>query len=47
MVYDDGRVRIVAQDLAPGPYEVKMDETFTTVVADGRNKGAAVFFRID
>jgi hypothetical protein len=26
---------------------VKMDETFTTSVADGRNKGAAVFFVVD
>jgi len=43
-VYDDGQVKIVAQYLAPTTYEVMMDETFTTLVADGKNKGGAVFF---
>jgi hypothetical protein len=43
-VYDSGTVKIVAQYLSPTAYEVKMDETFTTTVADGTNKGAAVFF---
>lgn len=46
-VYDSGTVKIVAQYLAPTTYEVKMDETFTTTVADGTNKGAANFFAIE
>ena len=45
-VYDSGTVKIVAQYLSPTTYEVKMDETFTTV-ADGTTKGAAVFFVLD
>jgi hypothetical protein len=46
-VYDSGTVKIVAQYLSPTTYEVRMDETFTTAVADGTNKGAAVFFVLD
>jgi hypothetical protein len=46
-VYDSGAVKIVAQYLSPTTYEVKMDETFTTTVADGTNKGAAVFFLVN
>jgi hypothetical protein len=46
-VYDSGTVKIVAQYLSPTTYEVKMDETFTTAVADGTNQGAANFFAID
>jgi hypothetical protein len=46
-VYDSGTVKIVAQYLSPTTYEVKMDETFTTTVADGTNKGASVFFVLD
>ena len=46
-VYDGGTVKIVAQYLSPTTYEVRMDETFTTTVADGTNKGAANFFAID
>ena len=46
-VYDSGLVKIVAQYLSPTTYDVKMDETFTTTVADGTNKGAANFFAID
>jgi hypothetical protein len=46
-VYESGTVKIVAQYLLPTTYEVKMDETFTTTVADGTNKGAAVFFVVD
>ena len=46
-VYDSGAVKIVAQYLSPTTYDVKMDETFTTTVADGSNKGAAVFFVVD
>lgn len=43
-IYDSGRVRIVAQYLAPGSHEVKMDETFTTEIATTGGKGAAAFF---
>jgi hypothetical protein len=46
-VYDSGAVRIVAQYLSPTTYEIRMDETFTTVVAAGANKGAAVFFVVN
>ena len=44
-VYDNGTVKIVAQYLSPTTYEVRMDETFTTTVADGANKGAAILLR--
>ena len=43
-VYDGGTVKIVAQYLSPTTYDVRMDETFTTTIADGTNKGAAVFY---
>jgi hypothetical protein len=46
-VYDGGTVKIVAQYLSPATYEVRMDETFTTIVADGTNKGAAVFYLVE
>jgi hypothetical protein len=46
-VYDSGAVKILAQYLSPTNYEVKMDETFTTIVADGTNKGAAVFYLVE
>jgi hypothetical protein len=46
-VYDSGEVRIVAQYLSPTTYEVKMDETFTTLIANGANKGAAAFFVVN
>jgi hypothetical protein len=43
-IYDNGQVKIVAQYLAPATYEVKMDETFTTEIADGKNNAGAFFF---
>lgn len=46
-VYDDGKVKIVAQYVTPTTYEVKMDETFTTVVSDGKNAAGAFFFTGD
>ena len=46
-VYDSGMVKIVAQYLSPMTYEVRMDETFTTTVADGTTKGAANFSAIE
>jgi hypothetical protein len=46
-IYDNGQVKIVAQYLEPKTYEVKMDETFTAVVDDGKNRTGAVFFAGD
>jgi len=43
-VYDNGKVKVLAQYLTPNTYEIKMDETFTTVIADGTNTGGAVFY---
>ena len=43
MVYDNGQVKVVAQYLDPRTYEVKMDETFTTEIGDGRNRAGAIF----
>jgi hypothetical protein len=46
-VYDSGAVKILAQYLSPSTYEVKMDETFTTTIANGTNKGAAAFYLVE
>jgi hypothetical protein len=46
-IYDDGKVKIVAQYLEPTTYEVKMNETFTTEVAGGKTKAGAFFFAGD
>ncbi len=46
-VFDNGDVKIVAKYLTPGDLEVKMDESFHTVIHDGKNTGAACFFLID
>jgi hypothetical protein len=43
-LYDNGRVKIVAQYLSPTTYEVKMDETFTSRIATRDGAGAAHFF---
>jgi hypothetical protein len=45
-VYDSGRVKIVAQYLAPGTHEIKMDETFSTEIATAGGNGAAAFFTV-
>lgn len=45
-IYDGGRVKVGAQYLVPGTHEVRMDETFTTEIADGKGKGAAVFYAV-
>ncbi len=42
-VYDDGVVEINARYLVPGSNETVMNETFKTVISDGK-KGAASFF---
>jgi hypothetical protein len=44
-VYESNAVKILAQYLDPKTYEVKMDETFTTTMGDGRNSGGAFFYR--
>jgi len=46
-IYDNGKVKILAQYVTPATYEVKMDETFETVIADGKNDGGAFFFSGD
>lgn len=43
-LYDDGQVKILAQYLTPSADEVRMSETFTTRIADGKNGGGAFFF---
>jgi hypothetical protein len=44
-VYDNDQVKILVQYLSPTTFELKMEETFTTTVADGKNAGRAAFFR--
>jgi hypothetical protein len=44
-VFESGRVRILAQYLAPGTFEVKMDEYFESAINDGLNQAGAHFFR--
>jgi len=44
-VFESGRVRILAQYLAPGTFEVKMDEYFDSAINDGLNQAGASFFR--
>jgi len=44
---DNGKVKIVAQYVEPKTYEVKMNETFETEIADGKNIAGAFFFSGD
>ena len=44
-IYDDNSVEVIARYLDPNRYEVKMDETFKTVMNDGENEGAAFFYK--
>lgn len=46
-VFESGSVRILAQYLDPKTLEIKMDETFTTRIADGTNDGGAYFYRLN
>ena len=46
-IYDDNKIRIIAQYVTPNTYETKMDESFYTVINDGKNKGAAYFYLKD
>lgn len=43
-VSDDNKVRIVARYLNPISYKTIMDESFYTVINDGKNDGAAFFY---
>jgi hypothetical protein len=36
-----------AQYLAPGALEIKMDETFSMLIADGNCKGGAIFYQVE
>ena len=46
-IYDNNKIRIIAQYVTPNTYEIKMDESFYTVINDGKNKGAAYFYLKD
>ena len=41
------KVKILAQYMDPRTYKVRMDETFTTTIADGANGGGAFFYRLE
>ena len=44
-IYEDNFVEIIARYLDPKSYEVKMDETFTTIINDGNNEGAIYLYK--
>jgi hypothetical protein len=44
-IYEDNFVEIIARYLDPKSYEVKMDETFTTIINDGKNEGAIYLYK--
>ena len=44
-IYEDNFVQIIARYLDPKSYEVKMDETFTTIINDGNNEGAIYLYK--
>ena len=43
-INDNNKIQIIAQYLTPNTYEIKMDESFYTVIDDGQNNGAAYFY---
>ncbi|MGD2092589.1 MAG: hypothetical protein PVH61_40860 [Candidatus Aminicenantes bacterium] len=43
-IYDNNKIRLIAQYVTPNTYEIKMDESFYTVINDSKNKGAAYFY---
>ncbi|MFA7287520.1 MAG: hypothetical protein WC055_01440 [Melioribacteraceae bacterium] len=43
-LYDDNSVEIIARYLDPKTYEIKMDETFLSVIDDGLNNGGINIF---
>jgi hypothetical protein len=46
-VFETGRVRILAESLAPGTYAVKTSRTFESEVNNGANKAGAFFFLLE
>ena len=44
-VYEDNSVEIIARYLEPNTYEVKMDETFRSIINDGTNEGAVYLYK--
>ena len=46
-IFDNNKIRIIAQYITPDTYEIKMDESFYTVINDGKNKGGAFFYLKD
>jgi hypothetical protein len=44
-IYEDNFVEIIARYLDPNSYEVKMDETFTTIINNGTNEGAIYLYK--
>ncbi len=43
-IFDNDKIRIIAQYVDPKTYKIEMDESFFTVIDNGKNKGAAKFF---
>lgn len=43
-INDNQQIQVVVQYLDPRTYEIKMDESFYTMINDGKNKGAAYFY---
>ena len=44
-VYDDGEVQLLAQYIDPKTFEINMSETFHTTLNNGKNEGAAFFYK--
>jgi len=44
-IFEDDTVEIIACYLDPNSYEIKMDETFTAYLNNGRNDGAVYLFK--
>jgi len=45
-IYENERVTVIARYLDPLNMSVLMDETFETILYNGKNKGAATFFAV-
>jgi hypothetical protein len=46
-IYDEGEVKITAIYVSPRDFDVKMEESFHTIIGDGKNSGAAFFYVIN
>ena len=44
-IFEDDSVEIIARYLDPNSYEIKMDETFTSLVNNGSNDGAVYLYK--